>query len=170
MIRQGFQEQPSQESNFDHTILEAPLYLYGIDFAPKELQLDEPSWENLGEQLLAEYKLLATNPDQTFYNRKLIIRAPNTKEMEAIDVDMEVMSAEETEPIKDNIVSKTEVTPPADAKSADEATIHEQVVATLASILTTTDGGEIADKESSESEQAALKRKRKEIEERSGLR
>jgi hypothetical protein len=170
MIRQGLQGQSGQETNFENAALEAPLYLSGIDFAPKEIQLDEPSWESLGEQLLAEYKLLTTNPDQTFYNRKLIIRAPNTKEMEIVDVDMEVKLAEESEPIKDDVVSKTEVTPPADSRSADEAATQEPVVAMSASLPTTTDGSEIADKESSEFEQAALKRKRKEIEERSGLR
>src|SRR5690242_12153199 len=107
MIRQGLQEQPGQERKFEHTAQEAPLYLHGIDFAPKELQLEEPSWERLGEQLLAEYKLLTANPDQTFYNRKLIVRALNTKEMEIIDVEMEATPAEETEPIKDDAISKT---------------------------------------------------------------
>ncbi|OAQ29581.1 hypothetical protein K457DRAFT_503532 [Linnemannia elongata AG-77] len=120
MIRQGLQEQPDQESNFDHTAHEAPFYLHGVDFAPRELQLEEPSWESLGEQLLAEYKLLTVNPDQTFYNRKLIVRAPNTKEMEIIDVEMEATSTEETEPVKDDAISKTEVTPPTEAKSIDE--------------------------------------------------
>ena len=170
MIRQGLQEQPGQESNFDHTVQKAPLYLHGIDFAPKELQLEESSWESLGEQLLAEYKLLTANLDQTFYNRKLIVRAPNTREMEIIDIEMEATLAEETEPIKDDAVSKTEVTPSTEAKSIDETTMLEPAIAMSASIATTTDGGEIADKEASESEQAALKRKRKEIEERSGLR
>lgn len=168
MIRQGLQEPPSQESNFEHTAQETPLYLRGIDSAPKELQLEEPTWESLGEQLLAEYKLLTVNPDQTFYNRKLIVRAPNTKEMEIIDVEMEATLAEETESIKDDAIS-TEVMPPTEAKPIDETTIQEPVIATSASIATI-DGGETADKEASESEQAALKRKRKEIEERSGLR
>ncbi|KAH7036493.1 hypothetical protein BKA57DRAFT_173902 [Linnemannia elongata] len=170
MIRQGLREQPDQESNFDHTAHEAPFYLHGVDFAPRELQLEEPSWESLGEQLLTEYKLLTANPDQTFYNRKLIVRAPNTKEMEIIDVEMEATSTEETEPVKDDAISKTEVTPPTEAKSIDETTTQELAIATSASIATTIDGGETADKEASESEQAALKRKRKEIEERSGLR
>lgn len=170
MIRQGLQEQHDQESNFDHTAHEAPFYLHGVDFAPRELQLEEPSWESLGEQLLAEYKLLTANPDQAFYNRKLIVRAPNIKEMEIIDVEMEATSTEETEPVKDDAISKTEVTPPTEAKSIDETTTQELAIVTSASIATTIDGGETADKEASESEQAALKRKRKEIEERSGLR
>lgn len=169
MIRQGLQEQPGQESNFDHTAQETPLYLHGIDSAPKELQLEEPSWESLGEQLLAEYKLLTANPEQTFYNRKLIVRAPNTKEMDIIDVEMEATLAEETEPVKNDAISKTEVTPPTEVKSIDETTIQEPVMATSAPVATI-DSGETADKEASESEQAALKRKRKEIEERSGLR
>ncbi|KAF8934266.1 Histone transcription regulator 3 [Haplosporangium gracile] len=170
MICQGLQEQPGQESNFEHKAQESPLCLHGIDFAPKEVQLEEPSWKSLGEQLLAEYKLLTENPDQTFYNRKLIIRAPNIKEMEIMDDDMEVTPAEETEPIKDDVISKMEVTLPTDAKSTDEATIQEPAIAASALIAATSDGGETADKETSESEQAALKRKRKEIEERSGLR
>ncbi|KAF9148394.1 Histone transcription regulator 3 [Linnemannia schmuckeri] len=170
MIRQGLQEQSGQESNFEHKAQESPLCLKGIEFAPKEVQLEEPSWESLGEQLLAEYKLLSENADQTFYNRKLIIRALNIKEMEIMDVNMEVTPVEEAELIKDDVISKTEVTPPTDAKSTDEATIQEPAIAASAPISTTSDGGETADKEASESEQAALKRKRKEIEERSGLR
>ncbi|KAG0270993.1 Histone transcription regulator 3 [Linnemannia exigua] len=168
IIRRRLQEQPNGGDEFDHSTLGAPLYLSGIDFAPKKLQLDEPSWENLGEQLLAECKTLTVNLDQTFYNRKLVIQAPSTKEI--LDVDMEDTTTEDPQPPKDDIISKPELTPPADAKPTEEPTLQEPIVATSAVITATAETGEVTDKEASESEQAALKRKRKEFEERSGLR
>ncbi|KAF9132440.1 Histone transcription regulator 3, partial [Mortierella sp. 14UC] len=168
IIRQRFQEQPGEGDDFDHLTPQGPSYLSGIDYAPRELQLDEPSWENLGEQLLTEYKALTTNLGQTFYNRRLIIQAPNTKEIQ--DVEMEETPAEDPDPAKEEPVSKTEVTPPADVKLADELALQESAVNTSAVTTTTADPGEATDKEASEAEQAALKRKRKEMEERSGLR
>ncbi|KAF9086112.1 Histone transcription regulator 3 [Mortierella sp. AD031] len=160
--------QQGEGNNFDRRTLEAPLFISQMDFAPKELHLDEPSWESLGEQLLAEYKVLIANPDQTFYNRRLVIRAPNAKEM--IDVEMEETPVDEPEPVKSDVGAVLEVTPPADVKPTEVATVHEPAVNTPAAAPTTTDTGYAADKEASESEQAALKRKRKEVEERSGLR
>lgn len=137
---------------------------------PKELQLDEPSWENLGDQLLSEYKALTANLDQTFYNRKLIILVPDTRDIQ--DVEMEETPSEDPKPSKEELASRTEVTPPATIKLADELTPLESAVTTTAVATTTTitDSGEAMEKEASEAEQAALKRKRKEMEERSGLR
>jgi len=131
---------------------------------PKELILDELSWKGLGELLLEEYKTLLKTPEMTFYNRRLVVVS---KESHSEDVDMaeetdmtEVEPEDEKLEVNGDIAGKIDVeSPSAEPVEVTMDTLPNDEVATQ------------ADRELAEADQgAALKRKRKEVEERSGLR
>ncbi|KAF9968684.1 Histone transcription regulator 3 [Mortierella alpina] len=135
---------------------------------PKELILEELTWLNLGEQLLAEYKSLLAASGNGFYNQRLVVRLQKTTDE---DVEMPEQEPEVTEesvmPAELEIVADTNMA--ADVKM--ETSVPSTTEANMAAVVSSDDTADQGDKENTEGEQsAAMKRKRKEVEERSGLR
>ncbi|GJJ73149.1 calcineurin-binding protein cabin-1 [Entomortierella parvispora] len=131
---------------------------------PKELVLDDLSWKGLGELLLEEYKVLLKAPEMSFYNRRLIVvsSGPHSE-----DVDMsEETDMAEVEPEEEQPEGNGDTTGKLDPESPSAEPVDIAMDALPADEAATQ-----ADRESTEADQgAALKRKRKEVEERSGLR
>ncbi|KAF9585236.1 Histone transcription regulator 3 [Lunasporangiospora selenospora] len=144
---------------------------------PKELYLENITWLDLGKLMLTEYKFQMDNADTTFCNRRLAIRTEKEKEQDRKGVSEEdtpmtlqapVDTEEEVEIIK-------EESGPADERNGEDVCMFdEQQPSTDGSAQLkgpSEDFSEQPEKEPLDTEQAAaLKRKRKEVEERSGLR
>ncbi|KAF9426942.1 Histone transcription regulator 3 [Podila epigama] len=140
------------------------------DDATQERLLEEPTWTRLGELLLEEY----TNHDASnnyFYNKRLVIRIQKSH-IDDDDVEM-------TEAPKDNV---EESLPPEIETNGETNGSADENTTTLPTSTTTDDSTgnnaagestttEQGDKDGADADQsAAMKRKRREIEERSGLR
>ncbi|KAG9323455.1 hypothetical protein KVV02_000817 [Mortierella alpina] len=156
------------QDNADHEHLSGTLTSDSNSKEPKELILDELTWLNLGEQLLVEYKTLLAASRSSFYNQRLVVRLQNTT-----DEDVE-MPEQEPEALEESVVP-AEFETSADASMAVDVKMETSVPSTaeanMAAVVSSDDTVDQGDKENTEGEQsAAMKRKRKEVEERSGLR
>ncbi|KAG0031770.1 Histone transcription regulator 3 [Podila clonocystis] len=127
----------------------------------RELVLEDSGWLTLGELLLDEYKNIEATANGDFYNKRLVIRIQKEEHSEE-DVVMGD-AVDSVEPV----VTSTEVSaepcqPMEDVTAATTSGDSENVPA---------EDGEQSQKDSADADpSAALKRKRKEVEERSGLR
>lgn len=132
------------------------------DEVARELILEDPGWLTLGELLLEEYKNIEATSNGEFCNKRLVIRI---KKEEHSEEDVEMGDAvDSVEPV----VAATEV-------SAEPCHPMEDVTAATTSgdseAAAPAEDGEQSQKDSADADSsAALKRKRKEVEERSGLR
>ncbi|KAF9308980.1 Histone transcription regulator 3 [Podila horticola] len=131
------------------------------DEAARELILEDPDWLTLGELLLEEHKNNEATADGEFYNKRLVIRIQKEEHAEE-DVEMGD-SVDSVEPV----VTATEV-------SAEPCQPMEDITVVTTSgdsEAVPTEDGEQGQKDGTDADScAALKRKRKEVEERSGLR
>ncbi|KAI1317479.1 Histone transcription regulator 3 [Mortierella claussenii] len=153
---------------FDRKPLHTPAHTQNLNVGPKEIFLEEPSWLSLGEQLLEEYKSLLDRPEKGFYNQRLVVRTH--KAQAEGDVEMAEDSVEEEEPdVPEADVSGEEIMQ-VDSKPAVEVVVEEPMEHTVPASITTEETGDLGEKESTEEQNAAMKRKRREVEERSGLR
>ncbi|KAF9193564.1 Histone transcription regulator 3 [Haplosporangium sp. Z 11] len=135
---------------------------------PKELLLEDPSWLGLGELLLAEYKSLLEAPETEFYNQRLVVRTQQSQnediEMREAPLNEEISCAPETEAAMDSNAQSEDT-------AQKDSSLPDSSDASALPAVASDEAAEQADKEVTESEQnAAMKRKRKEVEERSGLR
>ncbi|KAF9951112.1 Histone transcription regulator 3 [Mortierella alpina] len=152
----------------DHERLNGTLRCDSNSKEPKELILEELTWLNLGEQLLVEYKSLLAASGNGFYNQQLVVRLQKTTDE---DVEMPEQEPEVPEepvvPVELETSVDTSVVPDVKAETSVASTTEASMAAVVSSDDTTDQG----DKDNAEGEQsAAMKRKRKEVEERSGLR
>ncbi|KAG0087271.1 Histone transcription regulator 3 [Podila epicladia] len=132
------------------------------DAVTRELTLEDPGWLTLGELLLEEYKNIEVTANGDFYSKRLVIRIQKEEHSEE-DVEMGD-AVDSVEPV----VTATEV-------SAEPCQPMEDVTAATVSgdseAAVPAEDGEQSQKDSADADpSAALKRKRKEVEERSGLR
>ncbi|KFH65937.1 hypothetical protein MVEG_08039 [Podila verticillata NRRL 6337] len=125
----------------------------------RELVLEDLNWLTLGELLLGEYKNNETAANDDFYSKRLVIRIQKEEHAEE-DVEMSDV-IDSVEPV----VTATEV-------SAEPCQPMEEVAAATASgeSEVVLEDGEQGQKDGADDASAALKRKRKEVDERSGLR
>lgn len=167
LVRQRLEEvQPHATEDQMHTDEPSPL-IHAVG-GPKELILDELSWEELGDLLLEEYKALLKSPEKTFYNQRLVVVVSKQSDNEDVEMTEDTATTEMTE------------VEPEDAQPEEQAALTEKTDAESPSaepvevamdVLPTDEVASLADRELVEADQgAALKRKRKEVEERSGLR
>lgn len=131
---------------------------------PKELILDELSWKGLGELLLEEYKTLLKAQETAFYNRRLVVVS---KESHSEDVEMaEETDMTEIEPEDEQLEVNGDLTGKIDVESPSAEPVEVSM-----DVIPNDEVATQVDRELAEADQgAALKRKRKEVEERSGLR
>ncbi|KAF8940863.1 Histone transcription regulator 3 [Dissophora ornata] len=161
------------DQNFDCTSLETPP-ASKIGAGANEIFLEDLSWLCLGEKLLEEYKSLLEAPEKEFYNQRLVVRTHKAEEEESEDVEM----AEEPTKVEDLLdaveaEAAVEETMILETKAVVEQSVQEPAEAIAGSVPITSDdvAEQHGDKEAADTEQtAAMKRKRKEVEERSGLR
>ncbi|KAF9200873.1 Histone transcription regulator 3 [Haplosporangium sp. Z 27] len=156
----------STHDNLSHSQPPQTLFdSHKVDDCPRELYLDEISWLSLGEKLLEEYKSLLEFPGKEFHNQRILIK---TQKAQSEDIEM----VEEPLRPEDPEITETEVNVEdlmlVDVKTVAEASTSEPSE-TAPSI--NDDSGEQLDKEGVDNElNAAMKRKRREVEERPGLR
>ncbi|KAG0304714.1 Histone transcription regulator 3 [Dissophora globulifera] len=142
----------------------------------REIVLDELSWVSLGEQLLEEFKSLQATPGNRFYNQRLLVRTNSEdeeeeKEEQEVDEDVKMDEApavvDETTTVECEAVMEDVAMLDAKVSVEQPEQGHNDVSGVASDDLTEMTG----EKEATETEQnAAMKRKRKEVEERSGLR
>ncbi|KAG0042324.1 Histone transcription regulator 3 [Gryganskiella cystojenkinii] len=145
---------------------------------PKELVLEDLSWAALGELLLDEYRSVSKNSDHAFYNRRLVVISKETEETTGDeDVAMKAESvapAEMTDAAEMTEAEPEEVLSDEAAATTENGNVESPAAGTMDVVmeaLPTDEVASLADKELLEIDQGiALKRKRKEVEERSGLR
>lgn len=156
------------QDSIDHEHLNGALPSSSNSKETKELILDELTWLNLGEQLLADYKSLLAASGNGFYNQRLVVRLQKT-------TDEDVEMPEQEPEVPEGSVVPVELEPSAETSVvADvrmETSVSSTAEANMAAVVSSDDTADQGDKENAEGEQsAAMKRKRKEVEERSGLR
>ncbi|KAF9576299.1 Histone transcription regulator 3 [Mortierella alpina] len=135
---------------------------------PKELILEELTWLNLGEQLLAEYKSLLVASGNGFYNQRLVVRL-----QKATDEDVEMPEQAPEDPEEQAVPAETvaAVDTSIVADVSMETPMPNTAEVGMTVVMSSDDTADQGDKENAEGDQsAAMKRKRKEVEERSGLR
>ncbi|KAG0202379.1 Histone transcription regulator 3 [Mortierella sp. GBA30] len=161
--------QKNSQDNFDRKPWNKTCHTGNVNEGPKELLLEDVSWRALGEQLLAEYKSLLEASGGNFYNQRLVVR---TQKPQDEDTGMSDQASESTiEPTGGETEAAVEAIPATDAKAEISTTNIAEPSSALVASSTSDDTGDHGDKEPTETDQnAALKRKRKEVEERSGLR
>ncbi|KAG0347788.1 Histone transcription regulator 3 [Podila humilis] len=145
-----------------------PVQSLAQDQVVQQLALEEPDWTSLGELLLEEYKNnRARSTDTSFYNRRLVVRIQN--EPAIISQDVEMIDSAISDPANvalENVGVSTELNQSTEetresAPGAGDSSETAHMDETL----------ETNDKDCPDGEQnAALKRKRKDVEERPGLR
>ncbi|KAG0004617.1 Histone transcription regulator 3 [Entomortierella chlamydospora] len=144
------------------------LQSYKINEGPKELFLDDISWLSLGECLLEEYKSLLAVPGREFYNQRILVK---TQKAQSEDIEMteELQKTEDQDMTEAEVAAEEPVS--VDVKVVAESSLNEPSEANPSVISTNEDLSDQVDKEGADNElNAAMKRKRKEVEERPGLR
>jgi len=148
--------QDSNQGDTLHSSADMPAPKYEVT---RELVLEDPDWLTLGELLLEEYKNNEAAVNDDVYNKRLVIRI---QKQERAEEDVEMSDAvDSVEPV----VTATEV-------SAEPCQPMEEVTAATTSGESETipEDGEQGQRDGADDASAALKRKRKEVDERSGLR
>ncbi|KAF9116866.1 hypothetical protein BGX27_009747 [Mortierella sp. AM989] len=168
LIRNRFQDAAHQDSSSHTSPPQTSSRDYKFNEAPRELFLDEISWLSLGERLLEEYKSVLAASGREFYNQRILIRAQKVQS-EDVKMTEELLEAENPDTIEAEAAAEDAMLVD-DKAMVDTPTIdpHESNVSVPS---LNEDSGDQVDKEGADSDQnAAMKRKRKEAEERPGLR
>ncbi|KAF9354020.1 Histone transcription regulator 3 [Mortierella sp. AD094] len=170
LIRSRLQGAPHQDNS---SCIPPPpqtsLHSYNINEGPKELFLDDISWLSLGECLLEEYKSLLAVPGREFYNQRILVK---TQKAQSEDIDMteELLQTEDQDMTETEVVAAEEPIL-VDVKVVVELSSNESSEANPSVTSANEDMSDQVDKEGVDNElNAAMKRKRKEVEERPGLR
>ncbi|KAF9435048.1 Histone transcription regulator 3 [Entomortierella beljakovae] len=165
LIRNRSQESFQQSSD----VSKAKVMLdFNINEEPKELYLDELSWLSLGETLIEEYKSFLEVPERDFYNQRILIKA-NKAQSEDVEMSKESPKAERPEITETETVTEDSML--VDPKAVAEPTGGDTSEQISLAHPRSDDSGDQADKEGGDNDQsAAIKRKRREAEERPGLR
>ncbi|KAF9962962.1 Histone transcription regulator 3 [Modicella reniformis] len=166
LIRSRLQDKQDQNDIFCN-VLDGPIETK-FSSSVKEVLLDDPSWLNLGEQLLEEYRALRADPEKEFYNRRLVITAKKIHN-EDTGMDEDPVGNESSATLEGETVMEEAVL--SEAKAASESAAQDPAEPSVSIPACSEETVDPGDKEGTETEQsAAIKRKKKELEERSGLR
>lgn len=154
------------DNDFVRTTLDEPIIAEDSSNSVKEVILDDPSWLSLGEQLLEEYKTLMEDTESRFYNRRLVI-AVNAMHSEDTKMDEDPKGDESPTTAEGDAAAEETVC--SEAKTTSESCVQDPSESNAPAPVPTgnEETTEQGNKEGIETEQsAAIKRKRREFEER----
>lgn len=169
LIRSRLQDEKGEQdySNIVGTALDEPI-TDEVSNNIKEVLLDDLSWLSLGEQLLEEYKVLLTDTEKEFYNRRIVITA---KAIQSEDAKMDEDPKGDEPSVTTEGEAAAEESVFSEARATLESCVQDSAEPSVPIPTCGEETAEQGDKDGAETEQsAAIKRKRKEFEERSGLR